>query len=104
MALPSEDSSNASSTSAHSSPLASPHPSTDQSLQTTSEFSGDRSERAGGSLPVGQITNFFPSPISSKSVKSNGLPSTTSEAAILFNEGDKNLHAFLKVFYYFLIF
>nr|CAD2195695.1 unnamed protein product [Meloidogyne enterolobii]CAD2198205.1 unnamed protein product [Meloidogyne enterolobii] len=96
LALPSEDSSNASSTSAHSSPLASPHPSTDQSLQTTSEFSGDRSERAGGSLPVGQITNFFPSPISSKSVKSNGLPSTTSEAAILFNEGDKNLHAFLK--------
>uniref|UniRef100_A0A915MWZ9 Uncharacterized protein n=1 Tax=Meloidogyne javanica TaxID=6303 RepID=A0A915MWZ9_MELJA len=52
LALPSEDSSNASSTSAHSSPLASPHPSTDQSLQTTSEFSGDRSERAGGSLPA----------------------------------------------------
>uniref|UniRef100_A0A1I8B683 Uncharacterized protein n=1 Tax=Meloidogyne hapla TaxID=6305 RepID=A0A1I8B683_MELHA len=96
LALPSGESSNSSSiSSSHSSPLVSPHPSTDQSLQTTSEISGDRSERACGSLPAGQITSCsFPSSISSKSLKSNGLPLT--KATLSEDEGN-NLQAFLKV-------
>lgn len=95
LALPSGESSNSSSiSSSHSSPLVSPHPSTDQSLQTTSEISGDRSERACGSLPAGQITSCsFPSSISSKSLKSNGLPLT--KATLSEDEGN-NLQAFLK--------